>query len=76
MLFRNIMAFLAGGLLGIFTVVVFAEPLLKYAINKDVGLGIIALAPIIIIMYSLIFGTIGGILGIIIYNLFRTHKQK
>jgi len=73
---KNLISFFVGATFGILTVIMFAEPLLKFAINKDVGLGIIALAPAMLIMYSLIFGIIGGVLGIIGYNLFKVYKRK
>lgn len=73
---RNLLAFIIGGVLGVVSTLLFAGQLLESAIKKDVGLGIIAVAPVIIIIYSFIFGAIGGIAGIIIYNLFKKLKRK
>lgn len=74
---KNILAFIAGGIAGMAITLLFARPLLESAIKKDVGLGIIALAPVVLIIYSIIFGIIGGISGIIVYNLFKKiFKQK
>jgi len=67
---------LAGAILGVLVVIIFTEPLLRHSITKDVGLGVIALAPAIIIIYLILFGLIGGILGVIIYNLIKTYKQR
>lgn len=75
-LIKNILAFLMGALFAISIIILFAEPILKHSINKNVGLGIIALAPAVIIIYSVFFGTGGGILGIVIYNLIRIKKKK
>ncbi len=70
------MSFITGGAFGIFLTVIFAEPLLRFAIKRDIGLATVALAPIVIILYALIFGTIGGILGIIIYNIVKHYRRK
>lgn len=75
-IFKNILAFAVGGILGIATTLLFAKQLLESAINKDVGLGIIALAPVLLIIYAIIFGAIGGIIGIIIYNLNKFFKRR
>lgn len=73
---KNILAFIVGGVLGIAATLLFAKQLLESAINKDVGLGVIALAPVLLIIYAVIFGAIGGIIGIVVYNLkFLKHKK-
>ena len=68
---KNLLAFLAGSVLGVLTVIIFAEPLIARAINKDIGLGIIAVAPILLAFHFIIFGTIGGIIAVILYNVAR-----
>lgn len=73
---KNLLAFAVGGILGVATSLLFARQLLESAINKNVGLGIIALAPVLLIIYAVIFGTIGGIIGIVIYNLNKLIKSK
>ena len=73
---KNILSFLIGGSLGILFTIIFAEPFLKFAINKDVGLGIIALAPVVLLFYLLFFTVLGGILGVFAYNIIKNFKQK
>jgi len=65
---KNIGAFLIGGVLGILSLIIFISPILEWTIKKDIGLGIIAVAPAIILIYVIIFGIGGGILGVGIYN--------
>lgn len=75
-LIKNVLAFFMGAALTILIIIIFAEPILKHSINKDVGSGVIVLAPAILIIYSVFWGIGGGILGIAIYNLIRIIKNK
>lgn len=75
-IFKNILAFLAGGILGILSALLYAVPLLEHAVKKDVGLGVIVVAPVLIVFYGILFGTAGGILAIILYNLIKYIKRK
>jgi RimJ/RimL family protein N-acetyltransferase len=68
MVLKNLAAFLGGGVLGILLLVIFIKPILELTIRKDVGLGIIAVAPAIILIYGILFAIGGGVLGIIVYN--------
>jgi len=70
------LAFLVGALLAITATLLCAEPLLKATIKQDVGLGIIAVAPAFIVIYSIIFGVAGGIIAVIIYNLIGFTKRR
>ena len=54
---KNLLAFLAGGILGVLAVLLLAKPLVESAITKDIGLGVIALAPAILVIYAIGFGT-------------------
>ena len=72
---KNALAFIAGGSAGVFAVIVCAEPLLRYTITKDVGLGIIALAPVALLLYIVLFGFIGSVLGVLIYNVIRIRRR-
>ena len=74
--FKNLAVFLVGGVMGAVATLLFAEPLLKATIKQDVGLGIIAIAPALLVIYSLILGLAGGFLAIIIYNLTKLKKRK
>ncbi len=73
---KNLSAFLAGSFLGILTMMLFARSLLERTITKDIGLGIIAIAPVLLLFYSIAFGVIGGVIAIIVYNLARFIKRK
>ncbi|MEK7647261.1 MAG: hypothetical protein AAB378_02710 [Patescibacteria group bacterium] len=75
-LLKNILAFAVGGILGLFTVVLFAKPLLEHIATKDVGLGIIALAPVVLLISAFIFAAIGGITAVIAYNVIKFIKYK
>lgn len=76
MLLKNTLAFLAGGVSGVLVAVLFAEPLIRRSVSEDVGLGIIAVAPVVLILYSILFGAVGGVSGIIIYNIIRARRRK
>lgn len=73
---KNLLAFLAGALVGGLATLLYARQLLEHAITKDVGLGIIAVAPVVIIIYAVLFGTVGGVMGIIVYNLFGRRRVR
>lgn len=73
---KNIFSFLAGAILGVLIELFFVRSLLVSTLTKDVGLGVIALVPVVVIIYSVLFGGLGGSLGIIIYNVIRYFKRK
>lgn len=75
-LLKNILVFLVCGVLGAISTLFFAKPLLENLVKKDVGLGIIVLGPVLIIIYSIIFGLGSGITGIIIYNVIKFFRRK
>ena len=76
MVLKNLLAFIAGAVVGVLGVLVFARQLLEHAITKDVGLGIIAVAPAVLIIYATLFGAAGGLLGIIAYNFWIRRRRK
>lgn len=73
---KNLLAFLAGGVLGALAIFIFAEPILKFAIKKDVGLGIIAVAPAVLIIYAIVFTVTGGVICIIVYNVLKLLRLR
>ena len=73
---KNFLAFLAGGVAGVMGVILYAWPLLEAAIKKDVGLGIIIVAPVILMMYAIVFGALGGVAGVLVYNGVKLIKRK
>ncbi len=73
---KNLFAFIGGGIAGLLATLIFAEPILKFAIKKDVGLGIIAVAPAVLVIYAIVLAVVGGVLGIIVYNVVRWLRRK
>jgi len=77
-IWKNVRIFLIGAVIGLIinTVVVFPSAIQKVASEKDVGLGIIALAPALFIIYGIISIVIGGFLAIVMYNIVRHLLRK
>lgn len=75
-IFKNLLVFLVGGIIGILNALVFAKPLLAHTLKKDIGLGVIAAAPLLLLFYSVLSGLAGGILAVIVYHLVRFIKRK
>ncbi len=75
---KNVLAFLTGAIIGLIVniTLVFPSAVQKIASEKDVGLGIIALAPVLFIIYGIISILIGGFLAIVIYNIIKRKKIK
>lgn len=75
-LFKNLLAFAIGGVLGLIAVALSTKPLLERVATKDVGLGIIALAPALLAIYAIAFATIGGVIAVIVFNIIRLIRRK
>ena len=73
---KNIASFLFGAIAGELVLLVFFLRLILEKVAEKAGLGIIALAPILLIFYGFLFGLIGGILGIIVYNVYKKFRKK
>ncbi len=76
---KNFLSLVCGAVLGVLLLFICLEPVLYLAMPKDAGLAVIALAPVIIIIYSILFAVGGGILGLIVYNsilLLRRLRKK
>ena len=73
---KNIASFLFGAIAGELVLLVFFLRLILEKVAEKAGLGIIALAPILLIFYGFLFGLIGGILGIIVYNVYKKLKKR
>jgi len=75
---KNILTFLVGAIMGLIVniTLVFPSAIQKIATEKDVGLGIIALAPALFIIYGIISIVIGGFLAIVIYNIIKRKKRN
>ena len=72
---KNIASFLLGLIAGELILIVFFLRLILEKVAEKAGLGIIALAPILLIFYGFLFGLIGVILGIVIYNIYKKLKK-
>jgi len=72
---KNIASFLFGAIAGELVLLVFFLRLILEKVAEKAGLGIIALAPILLIFYGFLFGLIGGILGIIVYNVYKKLRK-
>lgn len=73
---KNILALLTGMLFGVAVLFIFLKPMLYYAMPKNAGLGVIALAPALMIIYGILLAGGGGILGLITYNLIVFLKKR
>lgn len=74
--FKNLLVFIGGAFLGLVTTLLFAKQLLQSLADKDIGLAVIAVAPIVLMMYAIMFGVAGGTLAVIIYNVRKFIKRK
>jgi hypothetical protein len=68
--------FIAGGGLGAILSVILMKYLLMVSITKDAGLGIIALAPVIMIFWMIVFGMGGGLIAVIVYNIIKIWRGR
>ena len=77
-IWKNICIFLVGAVIGLIIniTVVFPSAIQKVAMEKDVGLGIIALAPVLFIIYGIISIVIGGFFAILIYNIIKRKRKN
>lgn len=72
---KNLLVLICGAVLGMLLLFICLEPVLYLAMPKNAGLAVIALAPVIIIIYSILFAVGGGVLGLIVYNLILLIKK-
>ena len=74
--FKNLLAFIVGVVFSVAMTLLFAKQLLEPIFEKDIGLGIIAVAPIMLFIYLIMFGIAGGTFAVIIYNVIRFIKWR
>ena len=73
---KNFVAFIVGMILSIPAVSLFpGKSPLALLNNKDIGFAVIALLLVLFIYFSAV-GLVGGVLGVIIYNLVRFFKER
>ena len=75
-LWKNILVFIVGGVIGIAVSMFYLFQFWFPANGGKVGLGIIAIIPIMLILFAIMGLVIGGIFGIIIYQIIRFIKKK
>lgn len=68
---KNIFVFLAGAAAGIAAVILFVLPAALEKTGQRAGLGIIALAPVLFILYGIMGVAFGGFGTIIVYNIIK-----
>ncbi|GEM_PF-6370563 len=73
---KNFSVFLFGAIAGEIIFIIYFLSIMVNNIAEKAGLGIIALAPVVFIIYSLFSIIIGGILGIVIFNIYKNGKRK
>lgn len=73
---KNFSVFLFGAITGEIIFIIYFLSITVNNIAEKAGLGIIALAPVVFIIYSLFSIIIGGILGIVIFNVYKHGKRK
>jgi len=73
---KNIIAGLSGAIIGILISMIYLITMWLPANAKRIGVGIIAVLPVMVILFSLLGIAIGGIVGIVIYHIIRLIKKK
>lgn len=73
---KGLAVFIASGLIGIVALFIFSLKSNLENAAKDVGLGIIALAPALVIIYSIVYFLAGGFLGLSAYLIYKYWKHK
>ncbi len=73
---KSLGMFILGGIAGVIILFVFFLERIFAGISTDIGIGILALAPILIILYSILSFVLGGFSGLILYWAYRFWKHK
>jgi len=68
---KNLLAGMGGAVIGIIVSVLYTIVIWLPANSEKIGLGIIAVLPVMIILFSILGIIIGGILGIILYQIIK-----
>jgi len=72
---KNLLVILIGGLTGGIISIPFTITWIK-TIGPQVGLGVIALIPVMFILFFIFGAIIGAVLGLLVYHLFIKEKSK
>ena len=73
---ENLLVGLGGAIIGAIIFIIYLFKIWFPANAKEIGLGIIALIPVMFILFSIMGIFIGGILGIVIYNIVKSLIKK
>jgi len=72
---KNFLAFIVGGILGILGTLIIVPIVLQRSLEGK-SIGAIALIPVFFIIYGIFGIIIGGVLGIIVYNLIKYFRNR
>lgn len=75
-IFKSLGIFILGGISGVVILLAFFLKETLERVAKDADLGIIALAPILTIMYSITYFLAGGFIGLSAYLIYKSWKHK
>ena len=75
-IFKNLGAFILGGTAGVIILFIFLLKKYLEGAATAVGMGIIALAPVLVIIYSITYFVLGGFSGLILYRAYKFWKRK
>ena len=73
---KNVLVGLGGAIIGVIIFITYFFKIWLPANAERIGLGIIALIPVMFILFSIMGIFIGGILGIVIYNIVKSLIKK
>ena len=72
---KNLLASLYGAIIGIIISLLFLFEVWLPTNASDIGLAIIAILPVMVILFSIGGVVIGGVLGIVIYQIARLFRR-
>ena len=73
---KNLLAGLGGAIIGVIIFIVYLLKIWLPANAEKIGLGIIALIPVMFILFSIMGTFMGGISGIVIYHIVKSLRKK
>ena len=73
---KNLLAGLGGAIIGVIVFIIYLFKIWLPANAEKIGLGIIALIPFMLILFSVLGIVIGGISGIVIYQIIKSLRNK
>ncbi len=75
-LLKNVTVFLGSGILvSLVIFLVSKKSLMEVVDNGEASIGVLALIPVLMV-YFILFGIVGGVVGVIVYNLIKFFKRR